>query len=626
LKIFRTMRNLLLFVLMLFSVTIFAQPVSYSVANAHSHNDYEQPIPFYAAYQEGFGSIEADIFWHNNELLVAHTEKELPLHRTLEDLYLKPLQTFIQKNNGYAYADTTRRLQLMIDIKTDSVVTLGKLVALLQQYPLLTRCPTLQIAISGSRPDPATYTAYPAFIHFDGELSKQYSEAALSRIVMMSDDLKHYTKWNGKGIIPAAEWRALQQVVKRSHALHKPVRFWDAPDFTNAWYQLMRLQVDYINTDSIGALSHFMRTLSARSYKQAAGYQPYQPTYRWDGADKPVKNILLFIGDGTGLAQLYAGYTANKGALNIFNMRNIGLSKTSSYDSYVTDSAPGATAISSGKKTNNRHVGVDHTGVALPLLPTYLKTKNIKTGLVTCGDITDATPADFYAHQVERDNAVAILRDLKSADVDLLMGSGNESLLNVDLLMDAGKQSLTKAAIGELWPGYTVVPAIDSVKENAGKKWVVIDSMAGLPILKGRRDWLQQAFAKAVTVLSRNKEGFFLMTEGAQIDYGGHANNMSYVATEVMDFDQAIGKALQFADKDGETLVIVTADHETGGLSLLDGDYTKGYVSGQFATNDHTAIPVPVFAYGPQSFRFRGVYENTELFYKMMKVFGISSK
>src|SRR6185436_7702034 len=161
---------------------------------------------------------------------------------------------------------------------------------------------------------------------------------------------------------------------------------------TNAWYQLIHLQVDYINTDSIKTLAAFLQTMTKRSYKSESGYQPYHPTYQWDGVNKPVKNILLFIGDGTGLTQLYAGYTANKGALNVFNMRNIGLSKTSSYDNYVTDSAPGSTSISTGQKTNNRHVGVDHTGVALPLLPVFLKTKKIKTGLVTCGDITDATP------------------------------------------------------------------------------------------------------------------------------------------------------------------------------------------------------------------------------------------
>ena len=617
------MNKLLFTFLIVLSTTAFSQPAAYTVANAHSHNDYEQPIPLLTAYNEAFGSIEADIFWHNGELLVAHTDSELVLHRTLEDLYLKPLQAFIAKNKGHIYADAARHLQFMIDIKTDSVTTLNKLVELLQKYPVLTQCATLQIAISGNRPHVSAYTSYPAFIWFDGELQKEYPAEALARVVMLSADLKRYTKWNGKGIIPAPEWDTLQKLVSHAHALNKPVRFWGAPDFTNAWLQLMRLQVDYINTDSIKALSDFLRKIPANSYKNKTGYKPYQPTYQHDGVDKPVKNILLFIGDGTGLAQLYAGYTANKGALNVFRMRNIGFSKTSSYDSYVTDSAPGSTAIASGVKTNNRHVGVDHTGVAIPLLPVFLKKQHIKTGLVTCGDITDATPADFYAHQTERENSTAIIHDLKKADIDLLMGSGKESLSNVGLLAGKAKGADAANLFRELSPEYALVNSIDSVSDAPGKKWVVVDPKAGLPVLKGRENWLQLAFSKAVKTLSRNKAGFFLMTEGAQIDYGGHANELSYVASEVMDFDQVIGKAMQFADADGQTLVIVTADHETGGLSLLAGDYTNGYVSGSFASNDHTAIPVPVFAYGPQSFRFRGVYENTELFYKMMAALSI---
>ena len=112
------------------------------------------------------------------------------------------------------------------------------------------------------------------------------------------------------------------------------------------------------------------------------------------------------------------------------------------------------------------------------------------------------------------------------------------------------------------------------------------------------------------------------MTEGAQVDYGGHDNNLPYVATEILNFDQVVGKALEFADRDGETLVIVTGDHETGGLTLVDGDYQQGYVAGQFSTNDHTAIPVPVFAYGPGSGLFRGVYENTAIFSKILQAMG----
>ena len=259
------MNRLLFFLLIILNTTSFAQPTSYTVANAHSHNDYEQPVPLYTAYHEGFGSIEADIFWHNGKLLVAHDTNELALHRTLEELYLKPLQVFVEKNKGHIYADSSRRLQLMIDIKTEADTTLSKLVELLQKYPLLTQCASLQIAISGNRPDVAAYTSYPAFIGFDGELNKDYPAAALSRIVMLSADLKKCTQWNGKGIIPAPQWDTLHRLVTRAHALKKPVRFWATPDFTNAWYQLIRLQVDYINTDSIKALADFLRKLPARS-------------------------------------------------------------------------------------------------------------------------------------------------------------------------------------------------------------------------------------------------------------------------------------------------------------------------------------------------------------------------
>ena len=190
---------------------------------------------------------------------MAHSAGELSLHHTLEDMYLKPIQSFIEKNKGHVYADGSRKLQLMIDIKTEAVNTLAKLIELLQKYPTLTQCSTLQIAISGNRPDQFAYTSYPSYIWFDGELNKEYSDQALSRIVMMSDDLKRYTKWDGKGNIPGADWDVLQKLVSRTHVLHKPVRFWDAPDFINAWQQLMKLQVDYINTDSIKALSDFFK-------------------------------------------------------------------------------------------------------------------------------------------------------------------------------------------------------------------------------------------------------------------------------------------------------------------------------------------------------------------------------
>jgi alkaline phosphatase len=251
----------LLYCLLFLYTGSFAQPVVYSTANAHSHNDYEQPVPLYTAYYSGFGSIEVDIFLANDSLLVAHTPKDLYKYRTLENLYLKPLQAFIENNNGFVYADTSRKLQLMIDVKTEAVSTLNKLIALLQNYPALIRTRSLQIVISGNRPDPYSFTTYPSCIWFDGILSSQYSKDALSRIAMMSDDLKKYTRWNGNGHIPSNDLRKIQSAVERAHQLKKPVRFWGAPDFMDAWYQLIQLRVDYLNTDSIKALSAFLKQL-----------------------------------------------------------------------------------------------------------------------------------------------------------------------------------------------------------------------------------------------------------------------------------------------------------------------------------------------------------------------------
>ena len=608
-------KKLAIAICLLLQSSLFAQKIQYTTANAHSHNNYEQPVIFWEAYNQQFGSIEADIYLSpdSSTLWVAHHQREIEAtKRTLDSLYLLPLQTCIRKNNGFVYADHSRSLQLMIDIKTAAVPTLNKLITVLRKYPELINTPSLKIVISGNRPDPSTYSSWPSFIWFDGNIDINYSETSLSRVVMMSEPLTRYSKWNGKGRLTGEEELVVQEVIRKSHALKKPIRLWAIPDSINTWYALMKLEVDYINTDRINELALFLKSLPSTTATARNHHVAYQPSYKTDGSAKPPKNVILLIGDGTGLAQLYAGYTGNKGSLSIFSMKNIGISKTSSYDNYITDSAPGSTAFSSGVKTNNRFVGVDHTGARLQLLPEIFIKKGILSGIVTSGDITDATPADFYAHRGARDSSVAIYYDLAVSPVFLAMGAGNK-YFNNDI-----KSALSK--------NYVVTNSIRDQPSNSKSKWIVIDSMADLSMLKGRGPWLENAFQKAIEVLSKNKAGFFLMTEGAQVDYGGHFNKLPYIVEEVIDFDVVITKALQFADKDGETLVIVTADHETGGLTLLDGDYKNGYVSGQFSTNDHTATPVLVFAYGPGSQLFRGVYENTEVFYKILTAMGLKGE
>ena len=603
------MKIKLVFFLLIVCAGAFSQPSVYTVSNLHSHNDYEKPFPFREAYNNGFGSIEADIFLQGNALIVAHDTIQVKQGRTLDSFYLQPLAQCIEKNNGYPYSDPAKQLQLLIDVKRDSVATLKKLLEKLQAYPAITNCTAVKIVITGNRPPAASFSSWPSYIYFDGELHLDYTPEALSRIVMLSDDFKTYSSWNGKGVISSREKAVLDSMAAKAHRLQKKLRFWNAPDIINSWYGFMKLGVDFINTDHISAAAGFIKHLPETTYTSGSTYSLYSPQYRNDGTAVAVKNVILLIGDGTALPQLYAGYTANHGALNIFSMRSTGLSKTSSYNSYITDSAPGSTAFSSGEKTNNRSVGVDHTGKAMVLLPAIIARKKIKTGIITSGDITDATPADFYAHQSERSSSEAILTDLVTAPVDIIMGAGSEK---------------TSAAIaGRLAEKYKIVGTVDSVGSDASKKWMVTENKAALAVLKGRGNWLQKAFGKTIALLSQNKEGFLLVVEGAQIDHGGHENNLPFVASEVLDFDQTVGDAMKFADSNGQTLVIVTADHETGGLTLLDGDYSKGYVSGQFATTDHTAVPVPVFAYGPGAQLFCGVYENTAIFYKILAALGI---
>lgn len=231
----------------------------YTVANTHSHNDYEQPTPFWTAYNAQFGSIEADVFLVNDTLFIAHDRKELSRRRTLEEYYVKPLAGQIEKHRGHPYADTGRQLQMLIDVKADSTAVLAALMTLLEKYPVLTQTPSLLWVISGNRPPQSMYTSYPSFIAFDGVPATHYSPEALSRIVMISDDLHSYTHWNGLDTIPDNDKNAISAVIALSHELHLPVRFWDAPDFPNAWDQLIQLRVDFINTDHIRQLEAWLR-------------------------------------------------------------------------------------------------------------------------------------------------------------------------------------------------------------------------------------------------------------------------------------------------------------------------------------------------------------------------------
>lgn len=253
------MKKLILAFLLLSTVCAVAQTSVYTTANAHAHNDYQHGSPLTSAYNNKYGSIEADIFLSENELLVAHTERDVTNNVKLEDLYIKPLLELIQSNKGYVYEDTAQSLILMFDVKSDAVTTLKKLITLLSKYPEITECKSLKILISGNKPRPGTYVSYPSYIWFDGLLSSNYKAEELSRIAVLSDNFINYTSWKGNGNPPKKGWEALQNAVAKGHALGKKVRFWNTPDFIEGWAKICELDVDYIDTYSLKALAEFLK-------------------------------------------------------------------------------------------------------------------------------------------------------------------------------------------------------------------------------------------------------------------------------------------------------------------------------------------------------------------------------
>lgn len=331
---------------------------------------------------------------------------------------------------------------------------------------------------------------------------------------------------------------------------------------------------------------------------------------------KTPKNIILLIGDGMGPAHFYAGLTANHGALNILNMKHIGLSKTKSADKYVTDSAAGGTALASGQKTNNGAIGVDVNEASIPTILEQAESLGKATGLVSTSSITHATPASFIAHQPKRSMYEEIAADFLNTEFDVAIGGGHKFFTD-----RTDKRNLLTELEAK---GYTTAGSLDQVKDVSSGNMIVLTAPEHNAQYAERGDLLPQATKKAIEVLHNNsKKGFFLMVEGSQIDWGAHQNDITYVVQEMLDFDRAVGEALKFAEEDGNTLVIVTADHETGGITILDGDETKGYVKVGFSTGHHTGLAVPVYTYGSGAKEFIGMYENTEIYHKMARLWKI---
>ena len=245
-----TMRFIFLLILNALASHAFTQGITYKASNAHSHNDYEQPRPFYTAYENGFGSIEADIHLVNGKILVSHDIKNVDEKRTIEALYLIPINNIKKIKNP---------TQLLIDIKTDAKPTLDSFISILKKYPKIINNKKIRIVISGNRPNEKEYINYPKYILFDGRLEKDYTAEELNKIALLSDDYGRFTMWKKTWPIADQDRKKINEAIEKGHALKKPVRLWGSPDFPAAWDEMIKLKVDYINTDKIEELSKHLK-------------------------------------------------------------------------------------------------------------------------------------------------------------------------------------------------------------------------------------------------------------------------------------------------------------------------------------------------------------------------------
>ena len=328
-----------------------------------------------------------------------------------------------------------------------------------------------------------------------------------------------------------------------------------------------------------------------------------------EGSPEKPKNIILLIGDGMGPNQVAMARAAKGSALHMDGMPYKGTVTTNNVYGEITDSAAAGTAIATGVKTINGAIGIDKDGAVLPNIREYFAEKGKKTGIISTVSITDATPAAFGSHTSSRSNQNAIAGQFITNNIDLIMGGGG-SYFSTDL-RNVATQNME----------YDLITTKDELSETDADKILGLFAEGDFPYYSQGYSadipTLEEMTEKAIELLD-NDEGFFLMSEGGAIDRAGHAMNIEYNIGETLEFDKAVKAALDFAEQDGNTLVIVTADHETGGLTYNES--TGGY---EFTSDYHTAADVPIYAYGVGAEKFAGAMDNTDISRKIKEFFAI---
>ncbi len=328
--------------------------------------------------------------------------------------------------------------------------------------------------------------------------------------------------------------------------------------------------------------------------------------------DSEIKNVIYLIGDGMGFNHLEKTKKERNTTLVMDDFQIKGSSMTRSFSDETTDSAAGGTALATGVRTSNGRVGVyyidEEDRIFHPKNLTELCAENgMMTGVITTDETSGATPASFSAHSADRDNTEEITEDQLASDIDLIWGHSNGVA--------------TKAAAEEngfeFVETYSEMMALESGSRSFAQfensLWTLEQSDESTPNL-------EQMAVKAVDLLDDTDEGFFLMIEGAHIDKHSHNNDDEKMTEALLEFDKTIEAMLEYAQADGETLVVITADHETGGITFGEDSYS-------FTTGDHSSANVPVLVYGSEKLIASGeTLNNYEIPIRISYILGFGKK
>lgn len=320
--------------------------------------------------------------------------------------------------------------------------------------------------------------------------------------------------------------------------------------------------------------------------------------------DAEIKNVILMIGDGMGFEQVSCGWVLNGGHLNIDNCLYTGVSRTYAANALVTDSCAGGAALATGQKTNYGYIAIDPDKNPVESVLKHAQNLGMKTGVAVTCRINDATPADFVCHSADRHEEEEIAAQYVGSGVDFITGGG------IDFWQNRSDGRDLVAEMKAL--GYSFVSDGEGLAKVGKSPVLGLFAPTEMEPALDRGPILEECTKKALEVLD-NEKGFFLMVEGSCIDDWAHKQKVGYMAEELFDFDRTIGHVLEWAAKDGHTLVVITADHATGGLTMIQGSLEERNVKVHFSTKGHNGIYVPVFAFGPGADKFVGVHENAEI-------------